>query len=329
MHDVRWQMVAAHRERLLRLARRRCVQPADAEDVVQEAMVRCATFADLDEARLGQFLTSVTVRLCADTFRDAERASRIVRRLAPDRLDLAGPEDDACRDAAAAALADLLERLPSRQRAVLVDRAAGLSVAQISRRHALTYKAAESALARARLTMRAALGSTFGVALAGAAGLVRRPRRAAIVAVPAAALALAGAVQIGPWIPGSPADAAPDAAPRPAGRAAPPVPAVRRPRAAAAPRSVAHPLLSPEGPKPSPTTRHPDPGLSVTDEREPMTPQEYVATCVDDGVWVRVNPELGPEALVSQGCGERPEPKPGRYDVHVDPDQFSQRGMSP
>jgi RNA polymerase sigma factor (sigma-70 family) len=194
MSESGWPAIVAHRERLLRIARRRCPTMQDAEDVVHEAMVRCATFADLDDDRMGQFLTSVTVRLCADVYRHADRSQRAFGRLAGDDVE-PGPEDAACQAADAAVLAELLATLPDRQRAVLVDRAHGMSIQQICSRRGLTYKAAESALARARGSMRSALATAFGAVVTAGAAL--RPRRAAIAALPAAGfVAVAATVSV-------------------------------------------------------------------------------------------------------------------------------------
>jgi DNA-directed RNA polymerase specialized sigma24 family protein len=65
----RWQRVLSHRESLLKVARRRSMNVDDAEDAVHEAMVRAAESANLDDARLGAWLTSVTIRLCVDRYR--------------------------------------------------------------------------------------------------------------------------------------------------------------------------------------------------------------------------------------------------------------------
>ena len=153
--DDRWRDMLAHRDRLLRLASARCATREDAEDAVQEAMLRCATFAGLDPARLAPLLTSVTVRLCVDAYRERDRAER-----ARERLDAPVAEDPGeivCRATELSRIEVQLRRLPMSQRGVLVDRARGLTLPQIARRRGLTYKAAESALFRARMTLRAAL----------------------------------------------------------------------------------------------------------------------------------------------------------------------------
>jgi len=182
---VSWPEIAAHRERLVRVARRRVPTREDAEDVVHEAMLRCATFEELDEARLGQFLTAVTMRLCADVYRHTERATRAARRL--DAGGVTSPEEAACAAAEVDELRALLASLPDKQRDVLVDRASGLSVSEISSRHALTYKATESALSRARSTMRLALAA--GLSFLGAVVATVRRRPSVALAAPLTAIA--------------------------------------------------------------------------------------------------------------------------------------------
>src|SRR5262245_47824099 len=118
MADVGWPEIAAHRERLVRIARRRCASREDAADVVSEALLRAATFEGLDRRRVGAFLTTVTIRLCVDLYRDAERSQRAVRKL--DVGVVPDPEDGLVRAAEAEQLGSLLRRLPEKQRAVLV-----------------------------------------------------------------------------------------------------------------------------------------------------------------------------------------------------------------
>jgi RNA polymerase sigma-70 factor (ECF subfamily) len=312
MQAIPWESIAAHRERLLRLARRRCATPDDAEDVVQEALIRCATFEGLDEERLGPFLTSVTVRLCADSYRAAEQATRAVRRLACDDDVVPSPEDAVCDAAGEAALATLLARLPEQQRAVLVDRARGISLPDICRRRAMTYKAAESALGRARVAMRLALKSGVAALTGAALRLPRARRTAVVVAAPAAvAVLLAGPATRGPHA------ERPEPfvrAPRAVAPAAGATPTVPRPR----PAAVSTP------PRTEPARRAPnafdmtavferDAGpvrLKDTRNQDEVT---FLRSCVEDGVWLRVPTDGG---RVYQGCGsERPKPDPGAVDV--------------
>jgi DNA-directed RNA polymerase specialized sigma24 family protein len=109
----RWAAVTAQRERLLRIARARTLNEQDAEDCVQEAMLRCVEFAGLDEVRLEAFLTTVTIRLCADTHRVRRQRDRAAPRLAGPAL-APGPEEDVCDRAEADWVAHRFRALPRR-----------------------------------------------------------------------------------------------------------------------------------------------------------------------------------------------------------------------
>jgi RNA polymerase sigma factor (sigma-70 family) len=158
--SLRWNLVVAHRERLLRVAGRRVPNRQDAEDVVHEAMLRCVTFEKLDEERLGQFLTTVTVRLCADVYRAARPALRD-QRLGPHAV-VAAEEADRTE---AQSLSAILARLPDRQRAVLQAWASGLSMSEVARRQGMTYRSVERVFVRARATLRSALSESCSRAL--------------------------------------------------------------------------------------------------------------------------------------------------------------------
>ncbi|HEU0130645.1 MAG TPA: sigma-70 family RNA polymerase sigma factor [Mycobacteriales bacterium] len=320
-HDEGWPQIVAHRERLLRIARRRCPTREDAEDVVSEAMLRCATFGALDEARLGQFLTTVTVRLCADLYRNADRGTRALARLGADPDSVPGPEDEACRAADAALLAELLATLPDRQRAVLVDKASGLSLAQIALRNSLTYKAAESALARARTTLRTALATASGAI--GAAWVSLRPRRVvALATVPVVAVLATSAVlrlpQGGdPALAGPPPAASVVAVPHGHHPAAAPAPRAPRPHPVAAARPVVTSVPSSApvtvATPPRPPGKHyvtvgegPNKyGVGYGTEPPPQTPQEAVEACTKGGVYVDARIVVGESPEADAGCGRR------------------------
>jgi RNA polymerase sigma factor (sigma-70 family) len=175
----RWIHVLSHRKRLLHIARARLLSPDDAEDIVQEAMIRAATFDDLDEDRLGQFLTSVTVRLCADERRRAARAAYLVRRVPVDRYEEPGVDEQICALAEATWAAGVVASLPATQQEVLRGRADGLSYEEIGQRRRLSFKSVESAAARARATVRRALVATLSVTWVAR----RRARATAVVAM--------------------------------------------------------------------------------------------------------------------------------------------------
>lgn len=163
--ERRWAAVGAHRDRLLRLSRARCANPQDAEDCVQEAMLRAVEFDTLDEERLGPFLTTVTVRLCTDLHRGRSRGDRLSRRLAAYAAAVEpGPEDAVCDRAESVWLSRHVDTLPLRQREIVHARAAGESCGAVAEQLRMSYAAIESALSRARRTLRGALESTLGLA---------------------------------------------------------------------------------------------------------------------------------------------------------------------
>ncbi|MBX9359744.1 sigma-70 family RNA polymerase sigma factor [Streptomyces sp. WAC04114] len=195
-HD-RWQRMWGHREQLLKVARRRSMSPEDAEDAVHEAMLRAAERPDLDDERLGAWLTTVTMRLCVDRYRQVNREAEV--RTSP-TLVAPGPapvEEVVCDRAEARWLAVRSGDLPARQAEALRLKSEDLDVGQVAVRMGLSYRTVESLLARARRTLRASLAGTLGVVvyLIGRG----RPRgggkaHAVAVASTAATLAVAGFV---------------------------------------------------------------------------------------------------------------------------------------
>jgi RNA polymerase sigma factor (sigma-70 family) len=146
--------VAPHREHMLAVARRRCASEEDAEDCVQEAMLRVAQFDRLDPARTVALLTSVVARLAVDMHRRRSREQRYQPRLA-EAPEQQAPPDEAVLDAGEAQwLASQLPLLPERERAVFTQRAAGYTASETAARLGLTYKSVESAFTRARGRMR-------------------------------------------------------------------------------------------------------------------------------------------------------------------------------
>jgi RNA polymerase sigma factor (sigma-70 family) len=145
----RWALLVPHRGRLVAISSMRLGDPVEAEDCVHEAMLRTMAFPRLDEERVGAFLTSVTVRLCADRHRSLARATRAVTRLWDGGWQ-EGPEDRICEQMAGSWLFGELDRLPSRERAVMRARADGLSTRDAAQHLGISHKAAESAFTRAR-----------------------------------------------------------------------------------------------------------------------------------------------------------------------------------
>jgi RNA polymerase sigma-70 factor (ECF subfamily) len=152
--DRRWKIVLPHAERLRRIAARRLASPDEADDVVQEAMLRAVTFEQLDEGYAGQFLTSVTVRLCADMHRERDRQLRVGVRDAARVVAHTDPHEDVLDTAEARWLYRECLKLPGRERAVVLARARGLSVREAAGTLGVGVKSAEAALTKARHRMR-------------------------------------------------------------------------------------------------------------------------------------------------------------------------------
>lgn len=195
--DDRWQRMWSHREQLLKVARRRSMSAEDAEDAVHEAMLRAAERPDLDDERLAAWLTTVTMRICVDRYRQVNREAEV--RTSP-TLIAPGPvpvEEAVCDRAEAKWLAVRSGELPARQAEALRLKSEDLDVGQVAVQMGLSYRTVESLLARARRTLRQSLAATLGCVLF----LIGwgRPRgggkvQAVAVASTAASLAVAGFV---------------------------------------------------------------------------------------------------------------------------------------
>ncbi|WP_112471071.1 RNA polymerase sigma factor [Streptomyces triticisoli] len=196
VHD-RWQLMWSHREQLLKVARRRSMSLEDAEDAVHEAMLRAAERPDLDDERLGAWLTTVTMRLCVDRHRQVNREAEVHGNptlVAPGPVPV---EEAVCDRAEARWLAVRSGELPARQAEALRLKSEDLDVGQVAARMGLSYRTVESLLARARRTLRASLAGTLGFALfllgRGRAGAGSKAQTVAVTSA-AATLAVAGFV---------------------------------------------------------------------------------------------------------------------------------------
>ncbi|MFF8537824.1 RNA polymerase sigma factor [Streptomyces sp. NPDC015532] len=148
----RWELLLPHRERIHRLARSRLSGDQEAEDCAQEALIRAATFRDLDESRVGPFLTTVTLRLCTDIHRRDERARRLLR--GPWAEVMASPEELICAAQEEAWALEQVDRLAGREHQVIVARLNGISTREFASRRGISLKAAESAFTKARARLR-------------------------------------------------------------------------------------------------------------------------------------------------------------------------------
>jgi RNA polymerase sigma factor (sigma-70 family) len=294
--ERRWAAVTAHRERLLRLSRARCANRQDAEDCVQEAMLRCVEFENLDEERLGAFLTTVTLRLCADLHRGRTRGDRLSRRLAAYSSVEPGPEDAVCDRAESIWLSRHVDTLPVRQREIVHARAAGQSCGAVAEQLRMSYAAIESALSRARRTLRVTLESTLGLApwaryaeafsvgvavvavgLAPGAPAVRHPAGRPVTLVPRAGVAVVA-------VPGRVAT--------PARRAAAPLAAGPR---AALPATTRYLLASTAGETPGSLAARAGQGGVAVGVTNDAPPQGHRDATLADCVWygVDVAPRTG------------------------------------
>lgn len=148
-----WEVIAGHRERLMRLVRRRLPNAQDAEDCVQEAMLRTAACGDLDRERIGHFLTSVALRLCVDNHREQERSRLLLPRTADVRTPEI-PDEGVCDRDFGRWLLRQVYLLRGRERQVVLARAHGISTLEFARIHQISVKAAEGAFTRGRARLR-------------------------------------------------------------------------------------------------------------------------------------------------------------------------------
>ncbi|GHE55366.1 DNA-directed RNA polymerase sigma-70 factor [Streptomyces spiralis] len=151
--EFSWDVIAGHRERLMRLVRRRLPNAQDAEDCVQEAMLRAAAHGNLDRERIGPFLTSVALRLCVDHYREQERRHRLLRRAAEARVPEL-PDEGVCDQDFGRWLLGQVDLLRGRERQVVLARAQGISTLEFARMHQISVKAAEGAFTRGRARLR-------------------------------------------------------------------------------------------------------------------------------------------------------------------------------
>lgn len=158
----RWSLVWSQRPRLLKIARNRTGSEQDAEDVVAEALVRAMESPEIGEERLPAWLTTVTVRLCVDLQRERAREQRLWSRAGAPAAT-GSCEERVCERSEAAWVARRLTGLPSRQAQALRLRADGHDVDEVARSLGVSYRTAESLLARGRATARGWLVSGVAV----------------------------------------------------------------------------------------------------------------------------------------------------------------------
>ncbi|WP_298744854.1 RNA polymerase sigma factor [uncultured Brevundimonas sp.] len=154
-------MVARKLPRMLALARRMLDDPAEAEDVAQEALLRAwrqAPHWASGRAKFDTWLHRVALNLCYDRLR---RRRETPTAALPDRRD-DGPAPDRGLLAAdvGAAVNGALARLPDRQReAIVLCHYQELSNIEAAGLMEISIEALESLLSRGRRTLRQALAA--------------------------------------------------------------------------------------------------------------------------------------------------------------------------
>jgi RNA polymerase sigma-70 factor, ECF subfamily len=147
-----------HVPAMVGLARRILGNAADAEDVVQEAMLRVWTNAPRWQplAALKTWLTRVVVNLCLDRKR---RATMLDLEAAGEVVDpTPGVGELAESGERERLLAEAIQTLPERQRsAIVLTYSEGMSNAQVADRLGTSVSAVETLLVRAKQNLRRAL----------------------------------------------------------------------------------------------------------------------------------------------------------------------------
>jgi RNA polymerase sigma-70 factor (ECF subfamily) len=142
--------------RLQRFAVRRLGDPHEAEEVVQEALLRAYTHREglLSEDDLAAWTTVVTGRLIIDRLRVRGRSTTVADVPETGRVGRDTADVVVARDEARTAL-DALDAMPARQAAVLWAREVeGSSYDELCTRFAMTEPAVRSVLTRARKALR-------------------------------------------------------------------------------------------------------------------------------------------------------------------------------
>lgn len=283
--------------RLQRYATRRLGDRHEAEELVQEALLRAYSHrAELHtEDDVAAWSTCVTGRLVIDRLRVRGRSTSMAEVPEGTRVGRDTADVVVARDEARTAL-DALDAMPSRQAAVLWAREVeGLAYDEIGERFGMTEPAVRSALSRARKALRKEFATRGGTLPAGGLvalapwldglGWLDRLRQVAVrAAMPAAlgvvSLGVLGGALLAPWSGGS--DAA--VAPRPAVVV---LPAYEVASARASiPASTAPPAAPPVAPPvaPPPAAAAPAPVAPAPAEQPSIVEETGVNdTCVEAG----------------------------------------------
>ncbi|MBI5258072.1 MAG: sigma-70 family RNA polymerase sigma factor [Burkholderiales bacterium] len=176
-----WQ---AHRAALRRFVRQRVADPHEAEDVVQDTLLRA--HESLHQLQSPERLPAWLARIAAHRIIDLHRARRPADEL-PEDLPAPEPEHDPVV-ALAPCLPALVDRLPPTYReAVRLSELQELPQREVAQRLGLTLSGAKSRVQRGRALLRALVEACCRVVMAGTTieGFERRPAPAAAATAPA------------------------------------------------------------------------------------------------------------------------------------------------
>lgn len=256
--------------RLQRYATRRLGDRHEAEELVQEALLRAYNHRDClrTEDDVAAWSTCVTGRLVIDRLRVRGRSTSMAEVPEGTRVGRDTADVVVARDEARLAL-DALDAMPPRQAAVLWAREVeGLAYDEIGERFGMTEPAVRSVLSRARKALRKEFATRGGTLPAGGLvalapwldGLTWLDRLRSVVtrgtgsaALGVATLGLVGGAVLAPW--GTDVDTAP--APRVTAATAAPVHEVALARASVAPSSTPEPVVAPVVRAPAPAPAEP------------------------------------------------------------------------
>jgi len=165
-------MLDAHREEAMAAIRRRVGDVPDAQDCVQDAMMRLVQRGDLDPERVRSLLARTAVHIAIDRGRARRREEYAAARLRVDaERQVVWPDQLVTDRADERRVLNAVDTLPPREREVMRLRlVVGLTVAETARLLGVTYKSIEGTYTRARARIRAMLGGAL-------AWLVARMRR--------------------------------------------------------------------------------------------------------------------------------------------------------
>ncbi len=167
--DAFAQIVGAHHRSLTAEARRRLRSSGDAEDAVQETLLRAYLALDRfgGEYRLHAWLSRILANVCADTGARRNAELRLVDRLGSPR-DEAPPADEGIGDAdQQRAVKEAVNSLPESYRmAFILREIEEFSYAQVAEKMGISETNARARVHRARRSLTRALRAP-GVALAG------------------------------------------------------------------------------------------------------------------------------------------------------------------